>query len=475
MIPLLVLWHAALGLLAVLSIGLEDEQRSRFAQGLAVAGGVGGLLLFFGSPFLEDSWRTLELTPSGTRIAGIATGAAWILVAVAERSRGGGRWDVVATTGVAATALCMFGLNGWTVPALLFGGIAALATVMSMQRPGIVGAFVAVGVALLAGSLLWGVLDSESWRIASPVSGGRLWLAVAGGIAFATAAVLSESPDRPAPSTPLVLGLAFLTFATVARAAGPVIALAVIAVALVAVIWTLIRETVAQRVVVVWVIALSVGLATLTSNPYVATRSAVAAILAATVLRLWPLSLGRAQIERGVLVAFVAMTAGFNAIAAAASYSFERSMGLERVLEVAPWAGVSALLPVALAGGVVLGASIGRNPEPEDYTRSGVLGSWALVILSVMVGLFPYMGPGQDAGLRGPGLYILALVAGVAAARYVRPTAAGSLPATDSRFLAVPLTVAWPRAAGYATWAVAAAAALAIVAATFQGLRVGFL
>ncbi|MBW3594129.1 MAG: hypothetical protein KY391_01015 [Actinobacteria bacterium] len=475
MIPLLILVHAGIGLLAVVSSAVETPQRGRVMEGLAVTGGGAGLLLFFASPFVDDSWRTLDLNPSGTRIAGIAVAAAWIVVAVAERSRGGGRWEIVATTGVASTALCMFALNDWAIPALLFAAIASLAVSMSGVRQGTASGAISVAIAFVASSIIWETIETQQWELATPVSGARLWLAVAGAVAFSVAAVVSESSDRPAPLTPLALGLAFATLGSIARAAGPIVALPILAVALIAVIRTLTKETVAQRVVMVWAVALTVGLAALSGNLYVTTRSAIAGILAATAVRLWPLSLGRAQIERGILVAFVAVTAGFNAIAAAATYSFDRSTAIERVFDAAPWAAVSALLPVVLAGGVVLGATVGRNPEPEDYTRSGVLGSWSLVILSVAIGVVPYVGDARS-GLAGPMLYVVAVVAGAAAARYASALgAATDVPATDSRFVDVPLRSVWPRPMALGAGALGAITAIGTLAATYHGLRLGFL
>ncbi len=470
----LVLAHGLIGLLAVLSSRVQAPQRSRFMQGLAVAGGAIALVLFFAAQWLGD-WRTLEVTRPGARIAGIAIGAAWILVAVTERSRGGGRWDVVASTGVGATALAMYSLNEWTVPALLFAGIAALAAALA-SGGGVAAGLIGAGATLVAGALVGHVLVAETWRLPLPLHGSQLWLAVAGAGAFALAAVVLHSSDRPSSATPLALGLAFVTLSSVARGAGPVVALVVLLLALVAVIRTLTKESVAQRVVIEWVVAVTFALGAISANLYVTTRSAVAGVLAATAIRLWPLSLGRAQIERGILVAFVAVTAGFNAIAAAASYAFARSTAIESVVYAAPWAGISALLPVALAGGVILGASVGRNPEPDDYTRSGVLGSWALVILSIVVGVFPYIGESPRGAGPGVALYVVAVIAGLAAARYApRLGAVAAVPTTDSRFLEVPLALPWPRTAVVATRAVALVTAGLILAATYQGLRVGFL
>ena len=475
MIPFLFLSHAAIAVAAVILFATEPAARGRYMQGLAVAGGASGLLLFFAAPLLGDVWRTTELTPSGTRIAGIAVAAAWVLVAVAERSRGGGRWDIVALTGVASTALCMFSVNRWTVPGLLFASIACLALALIHERPTPVAGALALGIALLGGALLWRTLADQAWELPVPLTGPRLWIAVASAVAFALAALVVEPGDRPLPSTPLSLGLAFAVLGTVAKGTGPVVALVLILVALVAVIRSLTREDVSQRLVAAWVIAVTMGLATLSGDLYVTTRSAVAGILAASAVALWPLSLGRAQIERGILVAFVAVTAGFNANAAAAAYSVERATTIERVIEAGPWAAIAALLPVALAGGVALGASVGRNPEPDDYTRSGVLGSWALVLLSVVIGLFPYLG-NAEGGLMGPGLYVVAVAAGVGAARYARSIgAAEPVPTGESHFKPVPLTLPWPKLAATAATAVGAVTAVAVIALTFQGLRLGFL
>lgn len=476
MVPVLLLAPAGIAVVAVLSARLEQPQRERFMQGLAVAGTALGLLLFFGAPVLNERWRTVEMTPSGTRIAGIAIVAAWGLVAVAERSRGGGRWDTVALTGVASTALSLYALNGWTVPALLFAGIASLAAAMLHDRPGVPVGIVAFAMAALAGALLWRTFGSEAWDLPLPLAGARIWPAALAAAAFAAAAVVSESRDRPTPATPLCLGLAFATLGSVASAAGPVVALAVIGAALAAVVRTLVKEKVSQRVVMIWVVAVTIGLAALSANLYVTTRAAIAGVVAASAIRLWPLSLGRGQIERGILVAFVAVTAGFNAIAAAASYSFERSTTVERVLDAGPWAAIAALLPAALAGGVVLGAAVARNPEPEDFTRSGVLGTWGLVLLSVVVGIFPYIGDAPEDGLIGPGLYVVAVVAGVGAARYARGLGAAEAVAdVDSHFLDVPLKIPWPRPAAIATQVLAVVTAVTLIGVTVQGLRVGFL
>lgn len=477
MIPLLFFSHAVIALAAIATRALEPDARGRFLQGASVAGGVFGLALFFGSPLLDDAWRTTDLTPSGTRLAGVAVTAAWIVVAVGERSRGGGRWDIVALTGAASTALCLYSLNRWTVPALLFAGIAALAIAALHDRPGAGIAATAMGMALLGGAMFWHTIDATTWDLPTPVTDAKLWVAVVAGISFALVPILSEAEERPSPIAPLALGLAYATFGLVARGSGPVVALILVAVALVAVIRSLVVQKASQRVVLAWVVALTLGLASVSPSLYVTTRAGIAGILAAAAIVLWPLSLGRGQIERGLLVAFVAVTSGFNALAAAATHAFERATSLERVIEAAPWAAIAGILPVALAAGVALGALVGRNPEPESYTRSGVLGSWSLVLLTVIVGVFPYLGDATgDGAVAGPGLYVVAVVAGVGAARYAgRLGAAETAPAGTARFLEVPIHVPWSRIASLGLVGLGAATSAALIVLTYQGLRQGFL
>lgn len=477
MIPLLLLSHMGLALLALFTAAAETEGRARFLRGLAIAGALLGLALFFGAPLLGDVWRTVELGSSGTRLAAIAITSAWIGVAVAEGSDAGGRWDVAALTGVAASALALFATNRWIVPALLFASIAVLAMGLLLERRSLARLALTGAGVVLAASFVWIVLDQEIWRIPASLEGARLWVVATAGVAFGLVPILL-APGRSLqlPVTPIALGLSFGVFATIGRGTGPVLAIVLILLGLVAAARALLADDASQRLVLVWVVAITVGLATLSSSAYVITRSGIAGVLGATVIALWPLSLGRAQIERGVLVAFVALTSGFNAVASAAAYAFERGTQIEQVLEAAPWAIVAAVLPVALAAGVVLGASVGRNPEEEDFTPPGVLASWALVILTIVVGIFPFVDTAGTDSTRGVALYVLAVVLGVAAARYRAGLgAAAAPPVTESRFVAVTLNERWPRATEMAALVVGVLAAVVVVGLTFHGLRVGFL
>ena len=476
MVPFLVLVHGALALVALGARGAEQEARERFLQGVSVAGGSLALATFFATPLLDEGWRTLEVTPSGWRLASISVAVAWIVTAVGERSRGGGRVDTVVYTGAASSALYMFAVNAWSVPALLFAAIAALGIAALHDRPSPAIGAVALGTALLGSGLVWRIIDGGGWALPTPMAGIPLGFMAAAGLVFATVPFLAPARDRATLSAiPLALGLSFTTFASVALGTGPVVALVVLAVAFAAVIRVLTHDTVGQRIVAGWVIGVTLSLATATSNPYVVTRAGIAAVLATAALALWPLSLGRAQIERGLLVAFVAITSGFNAVAAAAAHAFARASSTDDLLLAAPWAAIAALLPVALAAGVSLGASLGRTPESEEYSRSGVLASWLLVFLTVVVGVFPYVGETARGRTGGVVLYLVAVLAGVAAARFAPALGAGvRAPAVPSRFVTA-TDLPWPQAARLAALAVGGVVALATLALTFQGLRFGFL
>ena len=476
MIAFLVLSHAGLALLALAARGAEQESRERFVQGVAVAGGTIALGTFFATPLLDETWRTLELTPAGTRLASMAVAVAWIVTAVGERSRGGGRVDTIVYTGAASTALFFYSVNAWSVPALLFAAIAGMGIAALHDRPSPAIGAVAVASALLGAALVWRIVDGGGWGLPVPITGAPLWLAAAAGVLFAAVPILAPARDRASLSAiPLALGLSFATFASIALGTGPIVALAVLAIAFAAVIRVLTRDAVGQRIVGGWVIGITVALAAATSNPYVVTRAGIAAMLAAAALALWPLSLGRAQIERGLLVAFVAITSGFNAVAAAAAHAFERANSTDDLLLAAPWAAIAALLPVALAAGVTLGASLGRTPEPEEYSRSGVLASWVLVLLTVTVGVIPYVGETTRGEGRGVALYVVAVLAGVAAARFAPALGAGAPPPTaPSRFVTA-TDLPWPDVARIGALGLGVVVAIATVGLTFQGLRLGFL
>jgi hypothetical protein len=126
---------------------------------------------------------------------------------------------------------------------------------------------------------------------------------------------------------------------------------------------------------------------------------------------------------------------------------------------------------------VTLGVRVGRRWEAEEYSVSAVLASWGLFVAGILLGLVPDEGRGQLGTLW---LYVVALAAGLGAAWFVRRNgAAPELPAPAEPEVFDPGVVAVPsgaaRISARAGIALGVGAAVAVVVALFQGLRVGFL
>lgn len=277
---------------------------------------------------------------------------------------------------------------------------------------------------------------------------------------------------------PLSTGGSFLLLAS-QRSDAPVVAVTILFLSLACAVVTIARKAVDIRFLGSWVVALMLSLALLDPGGDVSARAGFAAIIAVTTLVLWPLSLGRAQIERGIVIAFVAITAGYNAIAGAAAVAFEHATATDDVWASAPWAMFSALLPAALAAGVALGARLGRHAEHEAYTVPGVLATWGLFFAAIAWGVVP-----EDGGTAGVWLYVVAVAAGVGAARLSR-----------MRDTVVPETVVVPEGppqhdvmfdpwslgrredalALRAAMGLGAVVGIATLVITYQGLKVGFL
>jgi hypothetical protein len=258
-----------------------------------------------------------------------------------------------------------------------------------------------------------------------------------------------------------------------------VVAVAVLALSVGCAVVTIARKAVDIRFLGSWVVALMLSLALLDPGGNVAARAGFAAVIALTALVLWPLSLGRAQIERGIVIAFVSITAGYNAIAGAAQVAFEHATATDDVLASAPWAAFSALLPAALAAGVALGARLGRHAEHEAYSVPGVLATWGLFLAAVAWGIVP-----EDGGVAGVWLYLVAVAAGVGAARLSRMREAvvpeavvvpEGPPQHDVMFDPWSLGRREDAFALRGAIVLGAVVALAILVITYQGLKVGFL
>ncbi|MGH2809021.1 MAG: hypothetical protein ACRDKT_17290 [Actinomycetota bacterium] len=483
--PVLFLGHAFLAVVALLGREARDETRTQILQVLSGTGIALAVVLFF-APGAGDTWRTTLLEPDRAHLVGAAVACAWLVLLVLERIGGEGAWDAAVSIGVASSALALFGMNRWSVPALLFWGVAVLALAVlasRARRPGATRLGLALGSAALVAGIVVHALDADAWAWPREPSGWAQWLVIAAAVLMSGAIPGTGGwglfgSRSSAAVLPLLTGASFLLLAS-QRSDAPVVAVLVLLLSLACAVVTIARKAVDIRFLGAWVVALMLSLALLDPGGDVAARAGFAAVVGITTLVLWPLSLGRAQIERGIVVAFVAITAGYNAIAGAASVAFEQATATDDVVAAAPWAAFSALLPVALAAGVALGARLGRHAEHEAYTVPGVLATWALFAAAVAWGVVP-----EDGGGAGVWLYVVAVVSGVGAARVsrMRETVAPETivvpegpPQHDVMFDPWSLGRREDGLALRVAVVLGAAAALATLVITYQGLKVGFL
>jgi hypothetical protein len=475
MAPLLYLSHAILGAAALLCAGAEPAARSRYLRGLSAVGVLSATVLFF-APDAGHVWRTTQLATVDGRVVGVAAGCAWLLLAAIESGRGEGRWDAAVLVGVGSTGLAFLAAGRWAVPLLLLwlpavcGLAAVVATRLSRLLVGLGTAGVVAGLAVAAAI-------SHSWTVALPIEGWPVSLVASGAALYAVAGATLGS-DREvtvsATATPLLVGAGFVLLSGPARSAGPSASLGALVLALVAGLIALRARDSVARWVGLWIVAAMGGVALLSFDPYLVSRAATGGILATSVVALWPASLGRAQIERGALVAVLALTAGFNAVAAAGSISFAHAIATDDVTKSAAWAAVASLLPAVIAIGVAIGARLARHSEREAYTVPGVLATWALFIVAVLIGVFPFGAHGPS----GVTLYLVAAAAGVAAARFFRraapvPATGGALAELDARSFRIP--GALEKVAGSLASALLVAAVVTTIGFAYEGLRVGFL
>lgn len=480
-VPGLLLVHAVLGGIGLLARPAEKESRTKILQFLAGAGVVFALALFF-APGSQETWRTTDMDPTRAHLVGAAIGCAWLLCLVLERTSRAGAWDAVVLVGTASTAVALFGFNRWAVPGSLFLVVAAVALAALGHRAPGGGSRVAVvliGSGLFAGGIAAEVLGSERWEMPVDLSGWPAW-PVAAGIVLLSGAIpgttWSVAASAPvAAGLPLATGASFLMLASPSGIEAPLIALVLVVVALGCSVWTIARPAIDVRSLASWAIALMLGIGFASPDGPLVAQAGGAAVIVVTAITLWPLSYGRGQIERGLLVAFVSLTAGFGAITIAAEVAFERATATDAVLTSAPWAAIAALLPAALASGVALGARLARRAEPEEYTVAGVLATWALFFAAVTWGIFSVDGVGTSSVW----LYAVAAAVGAAAARVAAVRSSSAPPRAPDLEPVIgtgpPASPALDGALGRVAMGIGAATAIGVLAITYQGLRVGFL
>jgi hypothetical protein len=483
-IAVLYLGHAVIGLALLATRPLKRELR----RAALVAGSGAGALLGAGLYFVRDSeavWRTTEIEASTAALIAVTIASAWILLGALDG--GTGRGDTGCLIGVACSGLALFATNQWVVPAALYWVASSLALVFLTSGASAAPARVAVLVSDVAAivALAAHSLDQATWKMPGEMGGWPYWVLL-GAIAVRAGALpqigvwAALTLPRAACGLPLLVGGGFVLL--LGPAGGPQVAagLVLLLVALASCFRALLSKELLLAAVAAWPVSLTLGVALISMDAV--TRAGIAAVLAVTAVALWPHCLGRAEAERGLLLAFVPTTAGFGVIVAGALEAFERATETTSVLESAPWAAAAALLPAALAAGVALGARLGRRLEPLNHDPLPLAASWIVVALSVVIGLLPEgfldLEMGARSSARTVWLHLGALAAGVGAAFLFAGRSGQVIPRRAEGRLRTGVLAAAPSFAAPLTWLSVALGLVAMGGAlwlTYEGLKVGFL
>ena len=474
----LCLGHAVLGALLLPLSRADAATRRRGIELVAAAGAGLGVALIGAGAAGGRAWRSVAFEPDTAVPAGFAIACSWVVVGAVGARRG--RVEEAALAGAASAGLALAATGGFVVPALVFWlcsslAVAALAGVGGARR--VWAALAASDAAVCAASIAY-VVSEDTWAVGTSSGGVAFWLfAVA---ATARGAIYLAGPGsaagtRASAVAPLMAGGA-VTLAVRAGRPEPGVALAVLAIAGAALGWALWKDRLSARLVAAWPAGLALAICFVA--PGHAPLAGAVAALAAGAGALMPHTGDRAGFERGLGVAAVPLTAGFGVVAAGATVSFERATGAATSLTSAPWTAVTALLPAALAGGVVLAARTARA-DAREMVPEAVLATWALLAASVVVGLAPGILGGSDTGLGASGG--VALLQGAALAGAIGAVVAARrwgvvLDAPAERAWARPLEeAAFPRPVMWASAITGVATAGAAGWLTVWGLSVGFL
>lgn len=477
--PLLVLFPAVIGLGCVALRGLPPEQRSGGLRFLAAAGASSSVLLFLlrGS---EASWSTMSFAPQRTGLVALASLCAWLLVLVGGKDEEA-RWDIGALVGAGGTALAVIGSTRWIVPLLLFWVMLSAAGVAAARaRRTKLHLALIVGLAdacFVTGSIGHAV-TTETWALPSSIEGPWPFLLAAAVILRAGALPLfgmgAAFGRAEAALLPLLVTSAFAVIPFISSGDEVGLALSLLLLAAGAIAWTLVSDEPRLSVIATWPVATMLAIAWI--EPAAIARAGATAAIATALVALWPLASGRAQSERGLVLAALPATIGFGAIASGAASSFRHAVEEPSVLAAAPWDAFAALLPAVLAGGVAVGATIGRRTELEHFRPEAVLVTWALALVALVTGLTPAAELGFSGPDRAVSLFLLAVIVAILAARFAPRD---SVPITPPR-PAPPVGVVdlqgrvalWAQRGGLIS---SLAAAVAVLWLTYRGLATGFL
>lgn len=476
--PVLYFAHAlAAGALVVVG---RLPRRARATATMAVcalAGACGVLLAIVGG----DPWRTTSPHDAATAIAGAAIAGAWLAAAVLGPP--GERWRTGALVGSTATGLALFAANDWVVPALLFWLASSVALVALTARRGqtwaalwIVAGDAAVAIALLAHA------GTDSWRLPATVTGWPRWLLLGAAIVRAGAIPRVGSwqslRSSSAAALPLAAGGAFVVVDRFVGGPLPWAGVGLLAGSVVVLVWSLWARSLVAATVGAW--PALVMLAAAAIAPAATERAGIAACLGATLVALWPSSAGRARVPRGFALAFLPPFIGFGAVTSAAVVAFDRAASAPTSWRSAPWTTSAAILPLAVAGGALLGLNAALQSRAARQERAAAFGTWLVAGAALVVG---FADPGGAALGRVRVLYAVATLVGLAAvyasvaahhADEIGPIAEGP-DATRFEDGLISLSGRIETAFALATGVVAIGTGAAVLWLAYEGLRTGFL
>lgn len=410
----LVLGHGVVGLLLLLVAPLGRRARRIGVPALALLGTALASVLASGRSW-GWSWRGLELSPGPVLVVALASGAAWVLVAVLQARPG-----AAALAGVGTAALGMAALTEWLVPFLLFWLLGSLAVAgMALGAPRGPSAWVGVAVAdlVLVLALLLQWTTEEEWALPSSAAPEVAWLIRLAALARVLSASLipaREPGGEEAAAVPLLAGGSFLLLMKLAPGPEP---------------WTsglflalgsglLLRRRSGGGVPVAagaGAVLLGLGVAGAPGGLVAAGAAAALTLASAALPRAGPWM-------KGLLIAMVPPGAGFVAVLAAGG-AVVAARG-----ESPAWALCALLLPVSLGAAALAVVRSIRTPEPAHpdpvVTAAGALFLFVAVLTALVPGTFPGL---DRAAQPDPTRY--ALLAGIAAAA----AALAALPAWRKR------------------------------------------
>jgi hypothetical protein len=475
LVPLLAVGQAFLAAMLFLVAGLPVRIRHRAIQFASTVGLASAVALYA----VDDRWRTVDLGRPEARIAAVGVGAAWLLVLVGERRRGD--WRTAALVGCASTGLLLAAPNRWLVPMLIFWSAGTFAIMLSLRdaRPASLGWFALIaGDGLLIAALIGAAQDSGTWFRPEGMDGWHLWAASAGTILRAGVIPLSgvwgALETDAGPILPLVVAGAF-ALPMPSLAAQPWVSAMLLGAALWLAGWSLLHRGLRIGIVAAWPVCL--GLATAFAASRAEGAAGVQATLACAAVALWPATLGRGQVERGILISFLPLTAGFAAVGLASGAAFETASPISG-LDFLPWAILVGLLPLAQLAGVLLAARTGAEAEPERFEPAAVLALWSLLAASVTVSIVAPQGVGEP-HVGGRWLQIGALAGAVGAAVAMRrsrpPSAEPAPPPLAYRRSIIEPRPVIDRSVAWAAGLIALVTLATLMWFVVDGLRLGFL